>query len=611
MSILQKFRERVNLAIYDSKETVLKIFRLANIFVTFIGFATLVYFYGYPQTPESADTCIFILETGFIFYILHFFMRFLYDFEPRQFLKNNWLEGLMMMILVVEGLSYNLFDTMLLQSFFESIGFFKFKDISAIIIQLFFLFVVLIEVTRTYKIIPFIKLHPAILFLSTFILIILAGTGLLMLPEMTTVEGSMSFVDALFTSTSATCVTGLTVVDTATFFTFKGQFVLMLLIMIGGLNIVGFVGFIVLMSKVGIGVRYHSFMDDYAKKGTIESALKILKKIVICSLFIELAGAVFFYVFLGDNNPLTPTDGDRIFASVFHAVSAFNNAGFSVFSNGLYNEHVQENYFMHFDIMILIFFGSMGFFVIFDVFSVENLRERMRKPWKRISFNSKVSIYFSLIFIFAGAVLFYLFEYDNTLSGKNTGEIIITSLFQSVTTRTAGFNTVDTAALSLPILIIFLFFMFVGASSRSTGGGIKTSTFAILWASTIATMREKKRVELFKRTILQDTVLKAFTVLLFFIVWNLFSIVLLSITETEILHTTGRSAMDILFEQVSAFGTVGLSTGITGMLSEEGKVIITISMFMGKIGALTVAYLLGRKVISTNYKYPHADAVVG
>lgn len=297
MSILQKFRERVNLSIYDSKNIVLMIFRMVNIFVSFIGFATLVYYYGYPQTPESAENCLLLIESGFIFYIFHFFIRFLYDFEPGKFLKQNWLEGTMMLILVIEGLSYNLFDTMLIQSLFESVGFFSFKDLSAIFIQLFFLFVVLIEVTRTYKIMPLVKFHPAVLFLLSFIIIILAGTGLLMLPEMTTIKGSMGFVDALFTSTSATCVTGLSVVDPATFFTFKGQVVIMLLIMVGGLNIVGFVAFIVLMSKFGIGVKYHSFMDDYARKGTIESALKMLKKIVLVSLFVEFIGAMMFYVF--------------------------------------------------------------------------------------------------------------------------------------------------------------------------------------------------------------------------------------------------------------------------------------------------------------------------
>jgi Trk-type K+ transport system membrane component len=261
--------------------------------------------------------------------------------------------------------------------------------------------------------------------------------------------------------------------------------------------------------------------------------------------------------------------------------------------------------------MLLIFFGSLGFMALFDLFGRENLRERMRKPWKRIDFNTKVTLYFSLILVFGGALFFYLFEFHNTLENQNTGEKVVTSFFQSVTTRTAGFNTVDIGALTLPTLIIFLFLMFVGASSNSTGGGIKTSTFAILWASMIATMREKKAVELFKRTIRTETVLKAFTILLFFIAWNLIAILLLLVTESQILEMSDRSEIDLIFEQVSAFGTVGLSTGITGSLSLGGKLIITLSMFIGKIGALTLAYLFGRKVLSTNYKYPNADAMVG
>ncbi|MBX7095881.1 MAG: hypothetical protein K1X56_14260, partial [Flavobacteriales bacterium] len=383
------------------------------------------------------------------------------------------------------------------------------------------------------------------------------------------------------------------------------------LIKVGGLNIVGFVAFIILMSKFGIGVKYHSFLDDYAKRGTLESAVKMLRKILFWSLFFELSGAILFYFFLGENNPLTPTTGDRVFASVFHSISAFNNAGFSIFYNGMYNEHIVNNYFLHIDLIILIFFGSLGFMAIFDLFSLENVRERMRKPWKRINFNTKVALYFSLILLTAGAILFFIFEYNNTLEGKNGGEMVITSLFQSVTTRTAGFNTVDIGGLTTPTLMIFLFLMFVGASSNSTGGGIKTSTFAILWASTVATMREKKNVELFKRTILSDTVLKAFTILLFFIAWNLLAIIILMVTEQHILAMDDRSELDVIFEQVSAFGTAGLSTGITSSLSFGGKIIITMSMFVGKIGALTLAYLFGRKVISTNYKYPHADAMVG
>ncbi len=608
---LRRLRERINLFIYDSKSAILRVFRLLNIIVTLTAVSTLIYYYGVPQTPESASNALLILKTSFGFYLFHFFLRWFYDFEPLQFLRRHWIETLIMSALFLEGVSYTLFGKILLHEFFTRIGFEGFTDVSAVFVQLYFFSVLLIGFTRRYTIKPFLKLHPAALFLFTFILLILIGTGLLMLPEMIVSPGSLSFIDALFTSTSASCVTGLSVIDVAQDLSFKGQVVVLLLITVGGLNIVGFVAFIILMSRFGIGVKYHSFMDDYARKGTIDSALQMLRKIVLLSLAFELIGAVSFYVFIGADNPLTPTEGSRVFASVFHSISAFNNAGFSIFQHGLHNEHIASSYFIHIVIMVLIFFGSLGFAAMFDIFSPENLRERMRKPWKRFGFNTKVALYFSLILVFVGALLFFVLEYNHTLSGKNTGEAVITSLFHSVTTRTAGFNTVDISQLTLPVMILFLFLMFVGASSNSTGGGIKTSTFAILWASAIATMRDKKQVELFKRTIRQETVLKAFTILLFFISWNLLAILILSITEQEIIHLPGRGAEDIIFEQVSAFSSAGLSTGITPLISPLGKMVLTVSMFVGKIGALTLAYLFGRKLLSKNYLYPHADAVVG
>ena len=607
--MLRRLRERINLLIYDSKTSVITSFRILNIFVSLFAFITIIYYYGFPQDEDSKSLIFLIIKSSFSFYILHYLIRLFYDFAPGKFIRDHWLEGIMMVVLIVEGISNIFFGTLLLEEAFERIGFYGFTEFSTFFIQLYFVVYVIIEITRTNKIIPFIKLHPATLFLFTFTMIIVFGTALLLLPEMT-VNG-ISFVDALFTSTSATCVTGLSVVDPSSFFTFKGQFVILMLIKLGGLNIVGFVAFIILMSKFGIGVKYHSFMDDYAKRGTITSAMQMLRKILLWSIIFELSGAILFYFMLGNDNPLTPTEGDRVFASVFHSISAFNNAGFSTFPGGLANPHVVYNYMLHVDIFILIFFGSLGFMAMFDLFSVDNLKERMRKPWKRINFNTKVAVYFSIILVVFGSLMFFIYEYNNTLSNKNLGEKIITSIFHSISTRTAGFNTVDIGSLTVPCIIVFLFLMFIGASSNSTGGGIKTSTFAILWASTVATIRERKNVELFKRTIKRDTVLKAFTILLFFIAWNFIAILILTYSEGDILATHGRTSLDIIFEQVSAFGTVGLSTGITGSLSITGKIIITLSMFTGKIGALTLAYLFGKRSISTNYQYPNADAMVG
>jgi potassium uptake TrkH family protein len=609
--LLQRIREKVNLFLYDSKKRALQTFRVFNILVTFIAIITILYYYGYPQDENSKETCLGIIKGSFIFYIFYFLLRFLYDFEPRKFLKQNWFEAIMMLFLVIEGISYNLFGALLFETLFKKIGIIYFTDFTTLFIQFYFFIVLIIEISRAQSITkPLFKLHPASLFMFSFFIIISFGTMLLMMPEMT-VSGTMNFVDALFTATSATCVTGLTVVDTATFFTVKGQVVILLLIKLGGLNIVAFISFIIIMSKMGVGVKYHSFMDDYARKGTIESATKMLRKILWWSIVFEATGTLAMYMFLESDNPLFDNNGEKIFASFFHAVSAFNNAGFSIFTDGMYNEYIRYNYFVHVVIIVLIFFGSLGFAALFDIFSFKNLRERMRMPWKTISFNSKIALYISIILVIAGTILFFILEYDNTLSEKNLGEALVTALFQSVTTRTAGFNTVDVSSLSIPVLIMFLFLMFIGASSNSTGGGIKTSTFAVLFSATLATIKDRKNVELFKRTISQETILKAFTILLFFISWNLIAIFLLTITETDIMQSANRSVMHIIFEQVSAFATVGLSMGITSELSEAGKIIIILSMYIGKVGALAVAYIVGTRAISKNYKYPTADMMIG
>lgn len=610
MNFLDKFRERVNLSIYDSKERVLQTFRIINVFITLGAFGTLLYYYGFPMDPETNFWCILIFKASFTFYLLYYFIRFLFDFSPRNFLRDHWFEGIIMLILALEGMIEMLFGVTIIENIFISWGFYNFEEVSTIFIPLYFLAVLILEVTKASRIKPIITMNPAMLFMFSFVLIIICGTFLLMMPEMTTIEGSMPFIDALFTSTSATCVTGLSVVDVSTYFTFKGQVVIMLLIQLGGLNIVAFVAFIIMMSKLGIGLKYNTLLDDYAKKGTIDSALGMFWKILRWCLVIEFIGAFLFYIFLDPSIPIIADNGDRIFSSVFHAVSAFNNAGFSIHYDNLHNEYLQFNYPIHIVIMTLIFLGSLGFATMFDIFSFSSMRERMRQPWKSINFNSKVALYFSLILVVAGAIVFYLLEQDNTLKEMNEGESWITSLFQSITTRTAGFNTVNIGDLTMPVIVFMLFLMFIGASSGSTGGGIKTSTFAILWASIIATMRDRKNVELFKRTIKSETVLKAFTVLLFFIGWNLIAIFLLLITESELLNQPGINPIQIIFEQVSAFATAGLSMGITADLTYAGKVIIISSMYIGKIGALTLAYLFG-KPITTNYKYPDADSMVG
>lgn len=259
----------------------------------------------------------------------------------------------------------------------------------------------------------------------------------------------------------------------------------------------------------------------------------------------------------------------------------------------------------------LIFLGGFGMIYLFDLFELKRLRERMMYPWKTIEFGTKISLYFTLVFLILGAVVFFVFEYHNSLTHDNLLGDIVVSLFHSMSTRNAGFNSVDISALTVPVMVIFLFLMFVGASSGSAGGGIRTSTFAIMWASVISVLRGKKNTELFKRTIANDVVLKAYAVFLFFILGNIIGPLVLTITEADLLATGRFDFMDLVFEHVSAASTVGLSTGVTPELSEAGKYVLIVAMFIGRVGTLTVAYLISKRVISSNYKYPEGHTMVG
>lgn len=606
---IQHFREKVNLRIYNSKTQVLRLFRYIIAVVSLIALGTLTYYYGFPQTDESRKLLTIVIQGSFAFYILNYIVKFIYTFEPIRFLKRTWFEALLMVFLVFEGINYNITGTLLFSKLFINLGIGNFAHYYAIFIQLYFITVVAVQFVRRSSTSPMFKIHPSNMFIFSFLLLIGGGTILLMMPEMTVGSGSMPFIDALFTSTSATCVTGLIVEDTATYFSFRGQLIILILIKLGGLNIIAFGSFVALMTKFGVGVKQHSVIEDFVNRDSALSAKGMLGRVIIWSFAIEIIGSIVMYFFWSDKIPFKDVS-DRIFFSVFHSFSAFNNAGLSLFTDGLYNEYVQDNYAIHNIVTILVFLGALGFMAIFDLFDIQRIRDRILHPWKQITFGTKIALYFSLALVALGTVAFYMLENDNTMAGMSLGGKITTSIFQSVT-RTSGFNTVDIGAMTLPMTIMIIFLMFVGSSSSSTGGGIKTSTFALLWASTLSTIRGNKNAELFKKTISHDLIFRAFSVFLFFVVGNLICIFLLSITETEILNQPDRSLVDLIFEEVSAFGTVGLSTGITSQLSEWGKIIISASMFVGRIGTLTVAFAFGKKMISTNYKYPQGHTMVG
>jgi Trk-type K+ transport system membrane component len=297
--------------------------------------------------------------------------------------------------------------------------------------------------------------------------------------------------------------------------------------------------------------------------------------------------------------------GDKIFSSVFHSISAFNNAGFSLFSDNLYQIGINNMIMFQLVIAFLVITGGLGFFVLQDVLGVSKIRERIHLRWKEYSLTTRITLRMTLILLSLGTLVFFILEQKYSLHERGLDEQLITAFFQSVTTRTAGFNTIDIGALSTPVLMFFMLLMFIGAGSGSTAGGIKVTTFAVAIKSAIATIRGKSYVDFFKRTIPYSIVHRAFSIIIFALAVISISIFLLSISEP------GIDFLKLTFEEFSAFATVGLSTGITPQLNDFSKGVIMVSMFMGRVGVLSIAMVLSRRVISRNYQYAKESVMVG
>ena len=607
---LREFREKINLKIYDSKPTVLKILSGSNVVVSFTAIAVLIYYYGFELRNETRDFCFAIIEISFGFYIFRFLLKLFYDFHPPTFLRQNWFEAIIIFLLLIEGISYNLFNSMIIEPLFLSIGFKDFGDFSMVFVQMFVFVILLNNVLKDRKFKPWLKIHPGWLFTISIALMTLIGSLLLMLPEMSNIEGGMNFIDSLFLSMSSVSVTGLSTIDISSALTFKGQVIVLVLIKLGGLNTIAFGALMLIVAKFGVGIKYHEVIEDFVNKDSILNAKSMLTKIVVWATAIEIIGIVLLFIGFG-NQGIFSDQGERMFQALFHGVSGFNNAGLSILEGGMMHPDIIHNQFVHSVIMILFFFGGFGMIYVFDLLEFKKLRERIKTPWKTIEFGTKISLFFTLGLLLFGAVVFIIFEWDNTLKDQSGLTSVLIAFFESMTTRNAGFNVVDTASLTMPVMIIFLFLMFIGASSGSAGGGIRTSTFAIMWASLISTIKGKPHTELFKRTISNDLVLKAYAIFLFFVIGNVIGPFTLAITEADLLASGKFDFMDLVFEHVSAASTVGLSTGITSELSVSGKTVLVIAMFIGRVGTLTLAYLVGKKVISKNYKYPSAHTMVG
>jgi trk system potassium uptake protein TrkH len=444
------------------------------------------------------------------------------------------------------------------------------------------------------KVFKWLSGNPPVSLMLSFVLVILIGTLLLMLPVSSRQNQVTPFVDALFTSTSATCVTGLIVVDTGTHFTLFGQLVILILIQVGGLGIMTVSTAFALLMGRSIDLKLKNVMNQVVGGTYTINVLQLLKSIVIVTAVIELLGAMVLMLQFSQDYPLNRA----IYLSVFHSVSSFCNAGFSLFSANLAG--YTNNAIISLTVPALIFLGGIGFTVIIDLYRYFLTSGKVRK----LSLHSKIVLTTSAILIVGGFIAFFIMEYYGSMKGYTIQQRFLASLFQSVTTRTAGFNTIDMAALSKGTVLVCILLMFIGASPGSTGGGIKTTTISVLGLTIISLVKGRKDISVYKRRIPASNFREA-AGLVFFSITIIFLIVLV------LMMTQPHSFDKILFEAFSAFGTVGLSMGITPYLTSLGKILITLLMYIGRIGPLTMIYAFAVSKKHTNINYAEETIAVG
>lgn len=435
---------------------------------------------------------------------------------------------------------------------------------------------------------------PQILVLG-FATIIFLGALFLMHPVATKDGQGLSFINALFTATSAVCVTGLVVVDTGTHFTIWGQLVILTLIQIGGLGFMTVATLFAIFLGKKITLKERLLLQEALNQISIQGIVRLTIYVIIFTFTIELTGATILALRWSEQLGW----GQGFYYGIFHAISAFNNAGFDIMGNFSSLTGYTSDLVVNLTIMFLIFLGGIGFFVLTDIYN--------QRQFRTLSLHSKLAITTSLVLVAVGAVVILGLEYTNpqTLQDLGLEGKLLAAFFQSVTTRTAGFNTLDTASLRMATQFFIIILMFIGASPGSTGGGIKTTTFVCLLMSVINTFKNNCNAVVFERTLNREVIRKAIAVVFVAIFVLLLATLSLTITEQS-------DFLTILFEAASAFGTVGLSMGLTTSLTLSGKITIILTMFAGRVGPLTLVFALAQRQTSgPAIKYAEEKVTIG
>jgi potassium uptake TrkH family protein len=566
----------------------------------FLAAASLVARYGFFLPQRYVDHVI-TLDIAIIgFFIAENFIRLIIHKGKLAYLRSHWIDFAFIGLFAAQIVSLRFFaESELISSFLTRLNIVSITKAYIIAVQLYIGAVLFTKTIDANRFIARLNLTAPQLVLLTFAMAITVGTLLLLLPRATTTGRSMPFIDALFTATSATCVTGLIVVDTGSYFSSFGQGIILALIQIGGLGIMSLTAFAAVVAGRGMGMRESAVMKDVLSSDFIGEVTKLLRNIILITAVCEVIG-VLLLSRIWARDFATPMQ--TFYYSLFHSISAFCNAGFSLFMNSLEGFAHRADVVLTFAVLIII--GGLGFMVVSNlIFSFLN-RIKGHRIQARLSLHSKTVLVTSGILLVFGTVFFFVLEGGRSIGSMPLGDRVLSAFFTSVTARTAGFNTTSMGAIAIPSALLVMLLMFIGASPGGTGGGVKTSTFAVLISTLGSILRGRPNVEMFKRALPQDVVNKAICVVIL-------SFGLVFVTSLTVSVVESQPLTEVLFETVSAFGTVGLSRGLTRHLTIVSKMAIIITMFFGRIGPLTLGLAIRQRTQDTSYSYPAERVMIG
>lgn len=457
------------------------------------------------------------------------------------------------------------------------------------------------------------KTNPSLILASSFLIIILVGAGLLMLPRAT--YNGISWIDALFISTSATCVTGLVSVDVPSTFTLEGQIIIMLLIQIGGLGVMTITSFFAMFFMGNTSLYNQLAVGDMISTNSLNSLLSTLLYILGFTLAIEGIGMTLIWFDI--HGTLGMTLYEELYFSAFHSVSAFCNAGFSTLPGGMGNDMVMHNHnFLYIVLSMLIVFGGIGFPILVNMKDtlfyylrhfyswIFHRRRRFIKKIHLYNLNTKIVLFMTAVLLLAGTLIILLFEWNNAFSGMDTADKLVHAFFNSVCPRTAGFASVGLTTLSTQTLLLMIILMMIGGGTQSTAGGVKINVFAVILINLFAVLRGVERTYILHREISYDSVKRSNAALILYLLIVFVSIFIMTVVEPQ------ASVMALVFECVSALSTVGSSLDLTPSLGNAGKMIIIVLMFVGRVGAFTLVSGLIRQEKKKNYKYPSDNIII-